>query len=827
MSSQGGFDADALRRAEKYAELQEKINGGLENYIEGVKSLNKLKKDLETVTESIKKLQEEEQALINQGVANDDARLKLTRARLHLLNKEKDNIESTRESLKEVVKDAKKWSMLSGQVLASTVKMAASLDKIPGLIGNITNKLKDLFEMDKSIRMASKEMGLLSKASDSFRKNITSTSMDTIGFGVGIKELAELQSGYAEAVGRNVMMNEGALKNVAAMAKATNLGIEGAAQMTAEFDAQGLSAEKTAAFVQGTLDSSSKMGLNSAKVMKNISGNIKMLNRYRFKDGAKGLAKMAETVTKLGVDMNFVSGMADRLFDLEPAIEMSAQLQVMGGAWADLADPFKLMYMARNDTNALTESVANAAKESMSFAKDGSIETTAEAMHKLRIVAQQTGLEYDDLMEAGKKAFKMGQIKTKVFGVDDETKEFIANTAEFANGKATITIDGQPKLLSMLTKADKDRLKEMVNEKKTMEERAKAALSFDEKITNLINMVKISMMPIVEGISSVLGPLVDDLMGEKGKTFRDELVQLGKDIGGFVAEAASWIKGVANLAIALGPQGIFYTWLTGKALMFLFEKANWVLNGVALSTGFLGGQAGKGLASMLGTGFAKIAGPLLVTAAAGVAGNWLGKKATEASGRKSTKAGDNWGTGLAIAGGALGLALAPFTGGASLALSAAALGGTGALLGGLGGKYFGDMANQDEVASVNDGIIKFNKNDKFTKVNDSTMIAGTNENGNKDLARTLKYASLASMPFGLGSPMLMSEMMKGGVKNSTPGGGKIEFGELHITGEIKVSLPGGTQIGSELVKSPEFKSSITKMVNSQIEKNMNGGKNRG
>jgi hypothetical protein len=523
----------------------------------------------------------------------------------------------------------------------------------------------------------------------------------------------------------------------------------------------------------------------------------------------------------------FVSGMADRLFDLEPAIEMSAQLQVMGGAWADLADPFKLMYMARNDTNALTESVANAAKESMSFAKDGSIETTAEAMHKLRIVAQQTGLEYDDLMEAGKKAFKMGQIKTKVFGVDDETKEFIANTAEFANGKATITIDGQPKLLSMLSKADKDRLKEMVNEKKSMEDRAKAALSFDEKITNLINMVKISMMPIVEGISSVLGPLVDDLMGEKGESFRKELVQLGKDIGGFVAEAASWIKGVANLAVALGPQGIFYTWLTGKALMFLFEKANWVLNGIALSTGFLGGQAGKGLASMLGTGFAKIAGPLLVTAAAGVAGNLLGKKATEASGRKSTKAGDTasmWaGGGAALAGAAIGSAF-----GGVGAIPGYLIGaGIGALAGGFGGKYLGDMANQDETASVNDGIIKFNKNDKFTKVNDSTMIAGTNENGNKDLARTLKYASLAAMPFGLGAPMMMSEMMKGGVKNSTPGGGKIEFGELHITGEIKVSLPGGTQIGSELVKSPEFKSSITKMVNSQIEKNMNGGKNRG
>jgi hypothetical protein len=41
------------------------------------------------------------------------------------------------------------------------------------------------------------------------------------------------------------------------------------------------------------------------------------------------------------------------------------QLQVMGGAWAKLADPFHLMYMARNDMKGLTEEIANASQASM------------------------------------------------------------------------------------------------------------------------------------------------------------------------------------------------------------------------------------------------------------------------------------------------------------------------------------------------------------------------------------------------------------------------------------------------------------------------------
>jgi len=801
----------------RYAALQAEVNAGLDSYLKKVEELKKINKSIDTATENRKKLMADLSTLTGEDK-------KVAEAKIAVLDKQIKKLKLARDLNKEAIKDAKLLKMTLGQAGASfaagTAKAVGNIGKIPSLISNFAGKFKDMFEMDKSIRIAARDMGLMDKSSEAFRRNITETSLDTIGFGAGIKELAELQAGYSEAIGRNVMMNENALKTVSAMANATQLGIEGAAQMAAEFDSQGLSAEKTASFVEDTLNSSSKMGLNATKVIKNISGNIKMLNRYRFKDGAKGLAEMAKTVTKLGVDMKFASGMADKLFDLEPAIEMSAQLQVMGGAWSRLADPFRLMYMARNDVKGLTEEIANAAKESMSFAKDGSIETTAMEMHRLKIVAQQTGLEYDDLLEAGKKAFKLGKIKTQVFGVDDETKEFIANTAEFKDGKATIEIDGKPKLLSMLTSADKKIIKDRIAEKKTLEERAKAAQSFDEKIGNLINMVKIAMMPILEGITGVLGPLVDDLTGEKGKGFRDELKKLGKWLAEFAVTGAQWFKSLAQLAIQLGPKGIFAAWLGGKALSFLFEKANWIVNGFALAQGFLGGTTGGGLGSILAKNFARVAGPLMATAAAGVAGNWLGEKATEASGRKSTKAGDKWGTGLAIAGGVLGLALAPFTGGSSLALTAAALGGTGALIGGFGGKYFGDMANQDEVNVTSPGddvyVPKLKNNLPQTHSKGRALLQGGEIKpiNNKDELLAMKPGGVVDKTLNQSNQNQVSST-------------KIEFGDLNISGNIKVEMPGNTTMAIELAKNTEFKSSIVKLVHSQLEKTLNGGKNRG
>jgi hypothetical protein len=528
---------------------------------------------------------------------------------------------------------------------------------------------------------------------------------------------------------------------------------------------------------------------------------------------------------------------------LEPAIEMSAQLQVMGGAWADMADPFKLMYMARNDTNALTESVANAAKESMSFAKDGSIETTAEAMHKLRIVAQQTGLEYDDLMEAGKKAFKMGQIKAKVFGVDEDTKEFIANVAEFKDGKATITIDGQPKLLSMLNSADKGRLKEMVKEKQTMKERADAAQSFDEKITNLINMVKISMMPIVEGLTEVLDPLVKDLMGPTSK-FKKDLVELGKNIGNFVKWAAKGLKWFVETVVdVFGAKGIFYTYILGKS-------AQWIANGLLLAQGFNLGT--KGFSGMFGGGknAAKSAvnmqrhpaGTVINgknvggqmynagTASSGFGGKF--KTGLKSGGAvaggvlaggvegyseyseqkdKGKSTGESIGRGLlkglgagggAWAGAALGAALAPATGGLSLLLPLL-LGGAGSYA----GSKLGDLDNY----GVKDGLFEgSNKNRRAILQNGNITPIDKKD----DLLALKKYG-------------VAGNAMREEYNNTNSAGNKVEFGELVISGDIKINLPGGTQIGAELIKSQEFKTAITRIVSTQLEKNINGGKNKG
>jgi hypothetical protein len=857
------MDADRLKNAENLkkqledqARFQQEINGSLEDYLKGVERVNSIKQSILTTEKNIQKVEEDIKRLSSSTAQEDIKRVQALEDTKELLKIELELIKKTHKEMSKIVKETKTWKMFTAEAIHGTGKMLSNISKIPGKFNDIMSPLKDLFEMDKSIRRASLQMGLIGSQSDNFRKNIKLAAEDTQKLGMGIKELAEMQAQYSENIGRNVSLGKEGLVALSQIAEGTSLGAEATAQMAADFESQGVSAVKTRDAMEEAANRASSMGLNSAKVVKNIAQNAKMLNKFRFKDGVKGLVKMAELSAKLGVDMDFASGFAEKLWNVEGAVETAAQFNVMGGAFARLGDPFKLMYMARNDIAGLTEEIANAASESAVFNKEtGKFELGAMEMHRLKIIAEQTGLEYDKLVTAGQNAAKFARIKTQVsFSMNDEAKEFLANTAQLdEQGRAYIEVKGEKKFLSTLGASGAKLIQDQIKEKKTLEERAKAAKSFDEQIVNLINQVKTFMLPIVEGLTDVLKPFVEELMGNK--EFMGELKSLGATLGEWVKTAATWFKGLAEIAVAIGPKGIFAAWLAGKGVMALFDLIKWAANGVALGEGFLkatGGFGGGGsdLADSLDDGDGSSRGRGRGRGRGGRFGRFGTTRGGMSFGKSLTRGlGAGAITGLASYGmdygrskmddpnstggkllGAGSKALEWGSYGAMLGsvipgLGTAAGGIIGGLLGGAKGLY--DEFNNPD-AMVNDGIIQFNKNDKFTKVNDSTMVAGTNKNGNKELAQVLKYGMMAATPLG-GLSLLASGMNKalsGGLSSDSKTN-KLELGELKITGEIKLTMPDGSNIGRELINNPEFKASITRVVTSQLEKNKNGGKTRG
>ena len=816
-----GEQKKILADLKEQAEFQAQVNSGIKGYLDALEKVRKTNEAIKIAKQQEAKIQ----AAMDAAAAAMDAEEALKQYEiLQLLKKQRVELEKQNKVFADIVREAKVMKMTLAEAGVATGKgLAKTLGNLPGIIKNSTSRLKDLFEMDKSIKMSALQMGILSKQSTSFRDTIKDAAMDTNAFGVGVQELAEMQASYSENLGRTVVLSKQGLESMAAMAKATGLGADGAAEMAAALDSQGLSANRTKDFIEQTMNDSHQMGLNATKVVKNLQQNIKMLNKYSFRNGTKGLAKMAETATKLGVDMESVGAMSEKLFNIDGAVEMSAQLQVMGGAWAKMSDPFKLMYMAREDPNALLQQTAEAAAESFHYA-NGEFTISALEIQKLKQVAKNTGQEYDKLAEAGKNAAKFAFVRKQIsFGFDKETKAFIENTAVLEDGKATIMIDGKPKLVSQLTKADERALEALKKEKASLEERAKQSQTFDDKLSNLINMVKTSFLPIVEGINEVLSPLVNDLMGEKGNAFREDLKNLGKDIGHFVMKGAEFIKGIAEVALMLGPKGIFYTILGAKGLGVLFDVAKWFVNGLSLAKGFQAGTGGLGNAiGSLGKGIAKVGGYVGLAVSAIQIGADAVKNANDPnlSGWDAFKK-TIWDNKGKLIGGAIG-GLAAGLG--SFGVGTVAGAGIGASIGG-----------QFDTPS-NDGFFGAPMHDGMSYGGMATGgILGGMTGGPLGAMLGQYLGSKYGSDFSEGRGILQSgkihpidnkddllAMKKGGVidkagqnANSTL---KVDFSEIKINGSIMVETPGNPGHGVDLIKDQGFIRSLTQLIHQETRR---------
>jgi hypothetical protein len=808
------MDSEELKRQvqllKEQADLQAKISGSYSEYIDAVKVYKK------TYNEILRN-RKLEQALQS----------KITAAGANATQKDKDRLEILRSQTAEMVTQGKQLRQAiedTNALTLSAAKLGATLTKgignLPGLVNKGIGKLKDLglLDMEKSIKMSGLQMGLLSKQAVNFRENIKDAAGQTTFIGAGIEDLAKMQSEYSDQIGRAVQLSQESLVAMGRMSKETGLGAEGTAEMVASMDELGVSASRVGDYVNQTMNDAHKMGLNSSKVVKNIQTNIKMLNKYNFKDGIKGLAKMAELSSKLGVKMDFAASMSDKLWDIEGAVDMSAQLQVMGGAWAKMADPFHLMYMARNDMAGLTEEIAGAAAASMHLAKDGSIQMSSMEMSRLKKIAQETGVEYDELITSGKKLFALNKVKSQLnFTMSPDAQAYIAATAEFGqDGKATIMVGADKsikKFVKDLSSEDIASLEARAKETAAAGERAKQAMNFDEALKNTFDKMKIALLPIVEVLNDKLVPKLE------GFVKRWDKEQWGEKIEKFATKIGEVVGFFAGWVIDNPIKSAFIYGATQFGGM-IWDVTKWVANGLALATGFNIGASGKGgiggmLKSLGGgggaggalTSIAKVLGPLAAIAG----GAAIGGAATEASGRKSTTTGTVIGGLAGAAGWAGAAALAPETFGLSLLVP---------LIAGGIGKYLGDKYSQPdepEVLPPAGDTFSFGKGGKTGK---GAGQAGYNKNraimGPKGITPIPNGESFVSMKKG--------GAIENALNNNANSPSTINhiFAPLEIKGSIMINTPGNPGKGVELLKDSHFIRQITSMIHVETSKMQNG-----
>lgn len=320
--------------------------------------------------------------------------------------------------------------------------------------------------------------------------NIKAAMTDVVGdvkeLGFGFKDIADVQLGIAEDLGRNVILNNEAYKGLLATQKVTGQDAVSTAKAFKDVGFSYLSVEKQ---MTKAVDVSRKMGVNARAVAADVVKNLDKLNKYNFKGGVEGLAQMVAKAKVLRVDMDKVFELADNLFEPEKAIEMSAALQRLGVTQSELLDPLRMMDLAQNDPGELMNQIGKMSEKFVQLNKDGRFEIMPGAKRQLMAISKELGIGYGELtkMAVGSKELdmKLSKIKFPATFTEDQ-KNLIANLSEIGpGGEMTLTLDGTQmgidKAMETFAK-DKDALDRFMkdSEPKTMEDLAKEQLTLQE-----------------------------------------------------------------------------------------------------------------------------------------------------------------------------------------------------------------------------------------------------------------------------------------------------------------------------------------------------------
>jgi hypothetical protein len=343
-----------------------------------------------------------------------------------------------------------------GKLGDSTSKMNSELKYTDNIFSDIftqTRKIGDnLIEFSRSLKMQMElsesvadvyketgaNIGINIKRSQEFGIEFTKAASLARRMGIEFNELSRYYTNFAEQTGRARILNPEEIERMTALVVGFQITDTSAANMAESFDLMGLSLEKSGEYLNTIINESKSMGLNTSKVMQVLGDNMKTMQNYSFRDGVRGMTKMAQLAVKMRMDVSEMLGMADKFYEPEAAIEAAANLQMLGGdIAAAFGDPFETMYLARNKPEELAERVSKMTENMMTFNEETQqYEFPPEARMQLKAAGEQLGVNVDNMIEIARQSAKIKDIKMNVSGniLDENMREGIASMARMGSG---------------------------------------------------------------------------------------------------------------------------------------------------------------------------------------------------------------------------------------------------------------------------------------------------------------------------------------------------------------------------------------------------------
>jgi len=370
-------------------------------------------------------------------------------------------------------------------------------------IKEMTNFTGALVALDVESSKLSQSFLLGRSRINEFKGVIADTAPLVRRLGGDINDIRQMVEDTGIALGRVVIFSPDVYEKM--YATTTLLG-QSFGTIAENFSNVGISVAKVGGEVEKSISYVNSIGINAKKVMNEVVNSVELLNRFNFKEGVLGFSKMAATAEMLKVDMQSIQSFADKVFNIEGAVETSAAFQRLGVFMGDLADPFALMNSSLNNPEGLINSIAKAGEMFTELnAETGRIEINPSAMGMFNELGTALGLGADKIKKMAIALREFNERAAEIdfkFDITEDQKMFIANLS-YLNDKGEYVINVKDektgesiaKKVSELTDKQISKLQDLSNEKpKTMEDLARESMSITDIIMNDVQAIKYKIL---------------------------------------------------------------------------------------------------------------------------------------------------------------------------------------------------------------------------------------------------------------------------------------------------------------------------------------------
>lgn len=370
--------------------------------------------------------------------------------------------------LQSELKKESAFSAIGKDVGGAIGAVGGFISSLKGVKSCIMDLISPYTKLNNAVSQYAKNIGLTGEGMKALEDRIQSFAEGSKiheKYNISQEEIAKLNTSYASKTGKSMRLSDEDFENLAAARLVA--GEEKTVELASKLENFGVSASDTAEKLGKMHQEAAKTGLSFETYSNNVANNIKMAQNYTFKNGIKGLESMAKKATAMKLDMQQVANLANQVSTVEGAVQTSAKLQVLGGPFAQLADPMGMLNEGLNDIEGLQDRVIKMIGGLGQFDKEtGQVKVSSFNRIRIQEAAKAMGMDSGALMESVHAQGKRNEIgkaiesTSELAGISDELKELIKNTGTFKDGKAGISVSGKFTALEDIDPKKAEELKE-------------------------------------------------------------------------------------------------------------------------------------------------------------------------------------------------------------------------------------------------------------------------------------------------------------------------------------------------------------------------------